>query len=129
MDVVVGILAAWGLIMLCWTLYGLMLLPLRRRDDTKVYVVLRGVHNSRYMERYLRGLLWLRNMGMIWWDILIPTDGLSMDTLERLDLMMYKESHIIMAGFDQLKEWMEDTYEYSHKRTDSDPGDCGSGPL
>lgn len=129
MDIVVGVLAAWGIIMLFWTLLGVLLLPLRRRDDTMMTVVLRGSTRSRYMERYLRGLLWLRNSGLLWWDILVVPDGLPMDTLERLDMMMYKESHVDMVSLCELKDWMEGTYEFSHKRTDPDSGDCGSGPL
>lgn len=129
MDIIVGILAAWGLVMLLWTIFGLLLLPLRRRDDTMMTVVLRGDARSRHMERYLRGLLWLRNSGVLWWDILVVPDGLSMDTLERLDLMMYKESHIDMVSLFELKDWMESTYEHSHEREDPDPGDGGSGSL
>ena len=129
MEIVVGILAAWGVIMLFWTLLGGLLLPLRRRDDTMMTVVLQGGSGSHHMERYLRGLLWLRNSGVLWWDILVVPDGLPMDTLERLDMLMYKESHVYMVSLGQLKEWMEGTYEYSLKRTDTDSGDCGSGPL
>lgn len=129
MDIIVGVFAAWGVIMLFWTLFGVLLLPLRRRDDTMITVVLRGNSRSRHMERYLRGLLWLRNSGVLWWDILVAPDGLPMDTLEALDLMMCKESHVEMVSFAQLKDWMEGTYEDSNKRTDPDPGDCGSSPL
>ena len=129
MNIIVGVLAAWGLIMLLWTLFGVLLLPLRRRDDTRITVLLGGSSCSRYMERYLRALLWLRNAGILWWDILIISDGLSMDVLEQLDMMMYKESHIDMVSLGQLKEWMEENYEYSHKRTDLDSGNGGSGSL
>ena len=129
MNIIVGVLAAWGFIMLLWTLFGMLLLPLRRRDDTRITVLLRGTSGCRYMERYLRGLLWLRNAGILWWDILIIKDGLSMDVLEQLDMMMYKESHIDMVSLGQLKEWMEENYEYSHKRTDLDSGNGGSGSL
>lgn len=129
MDIIVGVLAAWGFIMLLWTLFGVLLLPLRRRDDTIMTIVLRGSARNRHMERYLQALLWLRNSGVLWWDIIIVPDGLDMDTLERLDMMMYKESHIEMVALSQLYDWMEGTYEHSCKRTDPDSGDGGSGPL
>lgn len=42
MEIVFGMLAAWGLIMLIWTLVGAVLLPLRRRGDLRLTVFLRG---------------------------------------------------------------------------------------
>ena len=129
MNVVVGILAAWGFIMLLWTLFGLLLLPLRRRDDTRMTVVLQGACYGRHMEHYLRGLQWVRNSGSLWWDILVVKDGLSMPTLENLSSLAARESHVYLLSLEELKDWMEENHAFAHERTDPDSGDCGSGPL
>ena len=66
MEIVVGALAAWGLLMLIWTLAGVLLLPVSRNSDTAMTVMLRCRGNARWLERQLRGLVWLRDSGLLW---------------------------------------------------------------
>ncbi len=55
---------------------GAVLLPLRRRGDLRLTVLLRGNGDPNCLERWLRGLVWVRESGLIWWDIVILSDGL-----------------------------------------------------
>lgn len=128
MELLVGILAAWGVIMLLWTLLGAVLLPLSRRDDTSLTVLLRSSGNHQWMIRYLRGLLWLRNAGLIWWDIAVVAEEEDDTLREYMEVIMAKNSHVELIGSSDLKEWMEANYG-NECGTDVDSGDCGSGPL
>lgn len=105
MELVVGILAAWGLVMLLWTVAGLILLPLSRRKDLRLTVLVQG--KNHHMERYLRGLLWLRNMGILWWDVLVLEDQLTPDECDWLKWLMDKESSVSFITLDKLRDWME----------------------
>ena len=65
MELLVGMLAAWGLITLIWTLAGAILLPIRRRENLRLTVVFRGKAEQTQLEHWIRGLIWLRESG-IW---------------------------------------------------------------
>lgn len=105
MEILVGALAAWGLIMLVWTIIGLLLLPLGR--DMPLTVVLHGCGDVPWMERYLRGLLWLRDSGILWWTILILDEGLSREAQDRAGRMAQDQGHVLVMNLEELKEWME----------------------
>lgn len=107
MDMLVGILAAWGLVMLLWTVAGLFLLPLSRREDLRMTVLVRGRNHPRCMERYLRGLVWLRNMGLLWWDVLVLEDGLTREEVDWLRCLMEKEPCVSFIRSEKLRNWME----------------------
>ncbi len=107
MELVVGILAAWGLIVLVWTLAGLILLPLRRRDDVGLTVLIRGKGQASGLEHYLRGLLWMRDFGLAWWNILVLEDELDRDALDRARVLTEKEKHVAVIPQNMLTDWME----------------------
>lgn len=46
------------------------------RGDLRLTVFLRGNGDPNCLERWLRGLVWVRESGLIWWDIVILSDGL-----------------------------------------------------
>lgn len=108
MELVVGILAAWGLLMLVWTLMGALLLPLGRRKDIRLTVLIRGKDQAPLLEQYLKGVLWLRNMGMIWWDILILDDHLDQEAVERAAELAEKEQYVSVVSTQTLTDWVED---------------------
>lgn len=105
MEIVVGALAAWGLIMLIWTLAGVFLLPLNRRIPLTVVLHCRG--ESPWMERCLQGVLWLRNSGMLWWTVLILDEGLSGEGQDRAKRLAQEQSQVLVMDLEDLKEWME----------------------
>lgn len=128
MELFIGILAAWGMIMLLWILVGVALLPLSRRDDTKITVFLYSSGKNLFLPHYLRGLLWLRNTGLVWWDVVVIAEEQSELLLDYMEVIMAKHSHVEMIGSSDLKEWMEANY-VRECGTDADSGDCGSGSL
>jgi hypothetical protein len=107
MEIIIGALAAWGLIMLLWTLVGTVLLPLSRRKDLRLTVVIRGSEEAPELERYVRGLLWLRDLGLVWWDILILRDRLSGDALETARRFSEKAQSVELTSGAQLKDWLD----------------------
>ncbi len=107
MEIMIGALAAWGLLMLVWTLAGVLLLPLSRNRDSAMTVVLRCRGDARWLERQLRGLIWLRDSGFLWWDILVLDMNMETDARERAVQLAQKQDHVVFMNMDEVKEWME----------------------
>ena len=105
MEILVGALAAWRLIMLVWTIVGLVLLPLSR--DMPITVVLHGSGDAPWMERCLQGVLWLRDTGLLWWTVLILDEGLSYEGQDRAKRLAQDKNQILVMNLEELKEWME----------------------
>lgn len=111
MEILVGALAAWGLLMVIWTVAGILLLPLGRREDSALTVVVRCSKDATWMERQIRGLLWLRDSGILWWNILILDVDMSEEARDRADRLVSHESQIHLMDLDELKEWMETKHD------------------
>lgn len=108
MEIVFGMLAAWGLIMLIWTLVGAVLLPLRRRGDLRLTVLLRGNGDPNCLERWLRGLVWVRESGLIWWDIVILSDGLGEESRGIAQRAADQYADVLVETVDEIKDWMDE---------------------
>lgn len=107
MEFLIGVLAAWGGIMLLWTLLGVAMLPLTRRKDTRIFVVLQAEGDAPRLEQYLKGILWLRNAGVLWWNVAVLKDDLTEDAENRMISMTEKEHCVALIGADELTDWME----------------------
>lgn len=106
MEILVGALAAWGLIMLIWTIAGAILLPLRRRGDLRLTVVMEGNGSGMQLQRWLRGLLWLRETGILWWDIVIIKDELDQEAAAYA-AAAEERCQALLLSWDEWKEWVE----------------------
>lgn len=111
MEILIGALAAWGLLMLIWTVAGILLLPLGRNRDSSLTVVLRCKGEALWLERQLRGLMWLRDSGVLWWNILILNVDMSQDALDRAARLTQSQSQVRLMDLSELKEWMEAKHE------------------
>ena len=69
-------------------------------------VVLRGKAGLTQMERWLRGLNWLRESGLIWWNIVVLTDELEDETLEYVR-DMEQQGYIKGLTKEQWKDWVD----------------------
>lgn len=110
MELIVGALAAWGLIMLLWTLAGLIALPLKPRDDIELYVFVRGKGAVPALPRYIKALLWLRNLGLLWWHVAVVTDELDKETLMGVDYLLKGTGDTSLVSIENLKDWMEELW-------------------
>ena len=106
MELLVGILAAWGLIMLIWTAAGTLLLPLRRREHLRLTALIQGKSDWARLERWLRGLLWIRESGFLWWNIVVVTEQLDADCKEAL--WRYVEKHPQVTAVESREDWTEE---------------------
>lgn len=127
MEILVGALAAWGLLMLIWTVAGFLLLPLGRTRDSSLTVVLRCRGDALWLERQLRGLMWLRDSGILWWNILILNVDMSQEALDRAGRLVRGQSQVRLMDLEELKEWMEAKHEFDG--TGDHTGNHCSGPL
>ena len=106
MELLVGMLAAWGLITLIWTLAGTVLLPIRRRANLRLTVVFRGKACPGQLERFVRSILWLRESGFVWWNVVILTDDLEEDSLQYVR-EMEEQGYIAGLTKEQWKDWVD----------------------
>lgn len=107
MEILIGVLAAWGAVMLVWTLLGLLLMPLTRRKDIRITAVVRGEDMAPFLEQYIRGLKWLRDLGLLWWDIAVLSDKLAPEAARQAHRFLEKESNSAVMQADDLLDWME----------------------
>jgi hypothetical protein len=106
MEIIVGGLAAWGLIMLLWTLFGVLFLPLQKREKLRLTVVIRAKEDAPELERYVRGLKWLRDLGLVWWNILILEDPLSPEARDTARRLSENEQNVDLVTGSELKDWL-----------------------
>ncbi len=106
MELFVGILAAWGLLMLIWTAAGTLLLPLRRRDHLRLTALIQGKGDWPKLERWLRGVLWLRESGFLWCDIVVFTQELDEDCICCLQGFAERHPQVTLAA--SRTEWTEE---------------------
>lgn len=109
MELIIGTLAAWGLLMLLWTLAGVLVLPLRRKDGISLAVFVRGEESAPALERHVKALLWLRNSGLLWWHIAILTDKLN-EEAQILAEHTVDETDMSLVSTESLKDWMEESW-------------------
>lgn len=109
MELIIGTLAAWGLLMLLWTLAGVLVLPLRRKDGISLAVLVRGADSAPALERHVKALLWLRNSGLLWWHIAVLTDNLDEDARNRAEHTVAEED-MSLVSTESLKDWMEESW-------------------
>lgn len=107
MELFLGILAAWGGVMLVWTVLGIFLMPLTRRKDIRITAVIRSTGEGGYLEQYIRGLMWLRDLGPAWWDIAVLEDDLSQEACDRAQRLTEKECNSAVLSAEELLDWME----------------------
>jgi hypothetical protein len=106
MEIIVGGLAAWGIIMLLWTLFGVLFLPLQKREKLRLTVVIRAQEDAPELERYVRGLKWLRDLGLVWWNILILEDPLSSEARDTARRLSENEQNVDLVTGSELKDWL-----------------------
>lgn len=75
---ILGVLAAFGLLALCWLLLGRMLLPI----PLALTVSLTGCGDGESLEHGVKALHWLRRTGLWRGEILIIDGGMSPQGLE-----------------------------------------------
>ncbi len=109
MEILLGALAAWGLIMLVWVLGGLLLLPMGR--GIRLTVVMHGTGEMPLMERCMQGLIWLRNSGLLWWNILILDEAMNQEAQDRAKRLAQDHSQVLVMNLEELKEWMETKHD------------------
>ena len=73
-EIIVAFLAAGGLLMLCWLLFGRLLTPV---TGERVWAVVRTCGEAEGLEHDVAGLLWLRKSGMAGFTIVIVDEGLN----------------------------------------------------
>lgn len=125
MEIVFGVLAAWGIITLAWMLAGAVLLPLGNRLPMAVVLGCGG--EALWLERYVRGLIWLRDLGLLRWRVLLLLDqGLDPEGRELAQALSARYHQVELLGPEEWKKWMEGT-ENGRKQPDDSGHDCCGG--
>lgn len=80
-EILLALLAAFGLVCLYWTAFGRMVLPIGGRDaEVRAVVIARG--RGEGLEQAVAGLLWLRRTGLWRGTVLLRDGGLTPEGVE-----------------------------------------------
>lgn len=60
------------------------------------------------LERWLRGLVWVRESGLIWWDIVILSDGLGEESRGIAQRAAEQYADVLVETVDEIKDWMDE---------------------
>ena len=77
----------------------------QRRSAT--YGVSAGERRSQLLGA-LRGLVWVRESGLIWWDIVILSDGLGEESRGIAQRAAEQYADVLVETVDEIKDWMDE---------------------
>lgn len=109
MEFVLGILASLGVILLLEILGSFLLLPIVASDGAVLHVTLRVGRSQRVNAALLRGLIFLRETGVVWWKIavILPAETLRPDDI--IMLLCKKHHGLYVFTEDEYLDWVKQT--------------------
>ena len=94
------LLAAMGLALLGWVLFGRMVCPV---PGGELVVILPGRDDGSTLERNVRGLMWLRGLGLLRCPVVIADAGLNPDGVRLAQLLASRWSGISVIPAEEMK--------------------------
>jgi hypothetical protein len=93
------LLAVLGLVLLGWVLFGRMVCPVPGRE---LVVVLPAKDNGGTLERDVRGLMWLRSLGLLRCPVVIADMGLTPEGVRLAHLLAERWSVVSVVLAEQM---------------------------
>lgn len=100
-EIIVAFLAAGGLLVLGWGLFGRLLTPIA---GERVWAVVQARDGAEWLEHDVAGLLWLRKSGMAGFTIVIMDEGLDENGRAVAAALIDRESNIRLCVAGSLEE-------------------------
>ncbi len=107
-EIVVALLAAGGLLLLCWLLFGRMLIP-AGGAGAPVYAVIPASGGGEGLEHTVSGLIWLREGGMARFTIVVADCGLSEGGIAAVEALRRREPGLILCTLDDFEHHLKET--------------------
>lgn len=107
MEVVIAFLAAGGLLVLGWFLFGRLLVPV---TGESVFAVVSAEGAGERLEHDVAGLLWIRSGGLAKFTIVIVDDGLDSAGLAVAAALLDRESGVLFCASGRLEECMRNVH-------------------
>ena len=86
-DIVIAAAVCAAVAAVIWSLKGLLLTPVRRREDADVFAVIEARDSAQGLEQALRGLMWLTDSGRAQMGIVIVDAGMDQEARRRAELL------------------------------------------
>ena len=93
------LLAVLGLVLLVWVLFGRMVCPMPGRE---LVVVLPAKDHGSTLERDIRGLMWLRSLGLLRCPVVIADMGLTPEGVRLAHLLAERWSVVSVVPAEQM---------------------------
>lgn len=107
-EVAVALLAAGGLLTVCWLLFGRMLIPAGGAGGP-VYAVIPASGGGEALEYTVGGLLWLRSGGLGRFTIVVADCGLDEDGMAAAEALSRREPGLIFCPMAELGHYIKET--------------------
>ena len=95
MTILIAALAACGVLLILWTIFEALLMPLPK-DDTYLLVYLRG--DAGRVEQHMRACDWLRERRGVRGRVLFVDDGLDAEARHAAERFVAQESALYLCG-------------------------------
>lgn len=96
---VLTFLAVLGLVMLIWVLFGRILCPVPGKG---MYILLIGTGCGEGLEGKLRGVIWLRSLGLLNCPVVVADVGLNRDGKELAERLTRQWSKVYQCSAEEL---------------------------
>jgi hypothetical protein len=108
-EVMVALLAAGGLLTICWLLFGRLLIPVGNDDRAPVYAVIPASGSGDGLEYAVDGLLWLRGADLMCISIVVVDDGLNECGIAAAQALQRREPGLIFCPLRGLEHYIKET--------------------
>ena len=103
-DVVLALLAGLGLLLPVWLAVGRLLRP---APGDRVWIIIPGRGDGETLERELRGLIWLRERGLLCCPLAVADQGLSREGRELALRLVRRWPDVVLWPAKHLDELLE----------------------
>ena len=115
-DIVIAVVMCLALAAVIWSLKGLLLTPVRRRERADVFAVIVARGDAQGLEQAVRGLMWLQDSGRAQMGIIIADSGMDDEARRRAELLAEKNGAVVCAAGDicdvtEEERWREETLQ------------------
>lgn len=106
-EIIVSLLAAGGLLAVCWLMFGHMLVPVGN-GGTPVYAVIPALGGGEELEHAVSGLLWLRSGDLARFTIVVADFGLDESGLAVAQALLRREPDLIYCPLTGLEQYIKE---------------------
>ena len=97
-DIVIAVVVCGAVAAVIWSLKGLLLTPVRRRENADVFAVIRAKDDAQGLEQAVKGLVWLKDSGKAELGLIIADDGMNFEARRRAQLLAEKSGAVVCAA-------------------------------